>query len=108
MRRGRGNSLGRTSDRYPTRRAARNATCELWRNVRENANGNGEGEEQIGSSDMSAARTRAGTRRRNNCLGSCYSAHDPVDKRIRRRTEVTACGRSDKGLCKLTLLGAAD
>lgn len=70
-------------------------------NVRdENENGPAREREQIGSSNMSAVRTKAGTRRRNNCLGSCYSAHDPVDKRI-RPTGVTACGRSDKGLCKL-------
>lgn len=79
--------------------AMRNATRELYgANVRERERA--AAEKQIGSSNMSAARTKAGTRRRNNCLGSCYSAHDPVDKRI-RPTEVTARGRSDKGLCKL-------
>lgn len=78
----RGNSVGRISDRYPTRRLVRNATRELCgADVRERERT--VGEKQIGSSNMSAARTKAGTRRRNNCLGSCYSAHDPMDKSIR-------------------------
>jgi len=78
----RGNSVGRISDIL--RRVVRNATRELCgANVREREQA--AGEKQIGSSNMSAARTKAGTKRRNNCLGSCYSAHDPVDKRIRPR-----------------------